>query len=66
MDKTNEKLQSYPDIITIEDIMEYLSITRAVAYNLLKSGSIKGAKVGKTWKIKKDNFTEYLLNIGLL
>ena len=22
MDKTNEKLQSYPDIITIEDIMD--------------------------------------------
>lgn len=66
MNKMDEKIQSYPNIMSIEDIMDYLSISKISAYNLLKNNIIKGAKVGKTWKIKKDNFIEYLNNIGLL
>lgn len=62
----SNKLKDYPDIISVEDIMSYLSISNVTAYSLLKSGKIKAAKVGKTWKITKDNFKEYLSSIGLL
>ena len=60
------KLKDYPDIISVEDMMNYLSISNTTAYTLLKTGKIKAAKVGKSWKITKDNFTDYLSSIGLL
>lgn len=63
---TNNNLKDYPDIISVEDIMKYLSISNVTAYSLLKSGKIKAAKIGKSWKITKDNFREYLSSVGLL
>ena len=39
--------REYPDILTIEQLMEMLHIGRNSAYSMLKDGLIKTIKVGK-------------------
>lgn len=54
MDKT------YSRIMTIEELCEFLVIGRNAAYRLLSSGIIKGFRVGRIWKIPRENVNEYI------
>lgn len=55
------KLYNYPDILTIDDVMDILHIGRGQCYDYLKSGLLKGFKLGvKTWKIPKDSVIEFI------
>ena len=45
------------------EVMEILQISRATLFNYLKSGKIKGTKIGGSWRFTKDdiyNFTNGL------
>lgn len=50
----------YSEIITIEELMELLMVGKNVAYSMLKSGEIKGFKIGKKWKIPKQSVEAYI------
>ena len=45
--------EKYPDIITINQLMEMLNIGKSSAYNLLQKKSIQHVKVGKKYIIPK-------------
>ncbi len=53
---------SYNDyeILTPEDVMEYLYIGRNAVYKLLNSGELKAFRVGRNWKIPKKALDEYI------
>ena len=54
-------LYNYPDILTIDEVMSILHIGRGLCYEYLKSGLLKGFKIGsKTWKIPKDSVIEFI------
>ena len=53
---------NYPDIVSVEDLMEMLQIGQVLAYKLVKKGEIKSRKVGREYKIPKINVISYLLN----
>ena len=53
---------NYPDIVSVEDLMEMLQIGQVLAYKLVKKGEIKSRKVGREYKIPKINVSSYLLN----
>ena len=46
-------LDDYPDVLTVDQLMEILHIGRNAVYGLLKSGHIKTLRVGKRYIIPK-------------
>lgn len=48
------------NIITAEQVSEYLNIPLRTIYHLSKTGKIKGVKIGKQWRYNKDNIEKYL------
>lgn len=54
------ELDCYHDVMTVEDLMEYLYIGRSSAYKLLQSGKIKAVKIGRIYRIPRQAVTEYL------
>jgi excisionase family DNA binding protein len=49
-----------PELMTIEDVMKYLRKSRTTVYKLLREGDLKGIKVGRDWRVKKDDLQEYV------
>jgi len=56
----NEIFKDYPDVVSVEQLMEMLQIGQVLAYKLVKSGAIKSRKVGREYKIPKVNIVAYL------
>lgn len=56
----NEIFKDYPDIVSVEQLMQMLQIGQVLAYKLVKSGAIKARKVGREYKIPKINVIAYL------
>lgn len=50
----------YNDIVTIEELCYMLRIGRNKAYELLRSGKIRGFKEGRLWIIPKEAVVEYI------
>ena len=45
--------ETYPDILTINDLQKALGIGRTMAYRLVNNGSIKHLRIGESIKIPK-------------
>lgn len=48
------------DILTPEEVMDYLNIGRNSLYTLLNSGEIKAFRVGRNWKIPRKSLDKYI------
>ena len=53
----------YPDVITVEQIMEMLHIGKNAAYSLLKSGEIRTIRIGRRYIIPKQSIITYISSI---
>ena len=53
---------SYPDIVSISQLCEMLSIGRNTAYKLIDSGEIKSRKIGRVHKIVKSSVIKFIGN----
>lgn len=51
---------SYPDVVSVSELMDMLHIGKDTAYKLLQSGEIKSIKIGKKYRIPKKFILEYL------
>ncbi len=47
-------------LVTIDELCEELMIGRNAVYQLLASGELKGFRIGRIWKIPRENVTEYI------
>jgi len=56
-------LSNYPDVLTVDQLMDILHIGRNAAYGLLKSGDIKTLRVGRRYIIPKRNVAAYIISI---
>ena len=54
-------LNDSQDIITIDELCEWLCIGKNAAYRILNSGDIKAFKIGRIWKIPRGSVTEYII-----
>ena len=52
---------SYPDVVSVEEIQQILRIGKNAVYTLLKDGEIKSIKVGKRYIVPKKYVVEFLL-----
>lgn len=53
-------LNSYPDVLTVEQLAQALGIGQNAAYRLINSGTIGHKRIGKTIRIPKVCVTDYL------
>jgi excisionase family DNA binding protein len=51
-------------VLTIDELAEYLKISKSTLYKLAQEGSIPGQKVGKHWRFHKDAVDEWLRQRG--
>lgn len=49
-----------PEVLTLEQFMEYLAVGKTTAYKLLKDGEIKAFKIGRVYKIPRKSVEEYI------
>ncbi|MDQ6795178.1 MAG: helix-turn-helix domain-containing protein [Chloroflexota bacterium] len=44
----------------LSEVARRLTISRAAAYRLVRSGQLRGIRVGRTWRVLRDDFDAYL------
>lgn len=49
------------EILTTDEVMDYLLIGRNTLYELLRSKKIKGFKIGSCWKIPRKAVDDYIM-----
>ena len=47
-------------LFTVAEAARYLRVHEQTVYSLLRSGRLKGVKVGREWRIHKEALDEYL------
>ena len=50
----------YPDIMTINQVAEYFQISEVTTYKLVQEGSIPAFKIGRHWRVKRDDLDEFI------
>ena len=48
------------DILTIDDLADYLKISKSTLYKLVQEGGLPGQKVGKRWRFHKEAIDSWL------
>ena len=49
-----------PELMTVEELEQYLRFTRKTIYKLLKKGSIPATKIGNKWRFDKELIDKWL------
>lgn len=58
------KADYYGDVLTVSEMCCFMNICRNTAIKLLNNGTIKAAKVGRDWRIYKQNIIDYLNGVS--
>ncbi len=53
--------ESYPDVITVNELCEMLGISRKLAYRLLDRQEIRCVRLGRVFRIPKSAVIDYLI-----
>lgn len=53
-------LETYDDLLRVEEACEILHIGRNSLYELLRSGALKGFRQGRIWKVPKQSVVLYI------
>jgi excisionase family DNA binding protein len=48
------------EIMTIAQVAEYLQISEMTTYKIVNEGKIKAFKIGRHWRVKKEDLTEFI------
>jgi excisionase family DNA binding protein len=52
-----------PEIMSIEQLRQYLKIRHSTAKKLVESGEIKGRKIGVQWRVHKQAADNWLMGV---
>ncbi|MBT3236263.1 MAG: helix-turn-helix domain-containing protein [Bdellovibrionales bacterium] len=53
-------MKSYPEVMTTDDVLEYLKISRKTLMKLIREGMVPARKVGKNYRYLKSELEKYL------
>ena len=59
-------LDNYPDVLSFRQVMEITHVGRNLLLRLLNSGEIPAFKMGKLWKVYKQDLIQYMPSLGML
>ena len=51
---------SFDSLLTLKEAMEYLKLSRSTLYKLMEKGEIKGIKIGKVWRFRKEDIESFI------
>lgn len=57
-------LEQFPDILTVKDLQDVLSIGRSKAYAILHSGELQYITIGRQIRIPKKYLLDYLQKLS--
>ncbi|ENK0838699.1 helix-turn-helix domain-containing protein [Clostridium sporogenes] len=57
MKEENEK---YDEIMTVAEVAEYFKISEVTTYKLVQEGKIPAFKIGRHWRVKKEDLSEFI------
>lgn len=57
-------LEKFPDILTVKQLQDILSIGRSKAYLLLHSGELKYITIGRQIRIPKQYLLDYIADLS--
>lgn len=49
-----------PAVMTIDELAEYLQVSKSSLYKLVQTGQIPGQKVGKHWRFRRHTIDRWL------
>lgn len=49
------------EILTVDELAEYLKMSRAKIYHMAQRGELPAAKIGAHWRFRKDLIDDWLL-----
>lgn len=49
-------------VYTLKEVAEIVKIKERTLYHYLKTGKLKGVKIGRRWRISEDNLKAFLNN----
>lgn len=49
-------------IMTVEEVAEFLKLSKITIYKLVKKGHLPGFRVGNSWRFRKDKILEIISN----
>ena len=52
------------EILDLKEVAEYLGLNKRTVYNLVRKGEIPGTKIGRQWRVRKENLDELFRNPG--
>ena len=61
MDTADGKNQDRNEIMTVREVAEYLQLSEATIYLMARNGQIPAARIGKTWRFKKNVINDWLV-----
>ena len=53
------------ELMTVEEVAEYLRVKPSSVYEWVKNGKIPAAKVGRLWRFQREQIEEWVRNGGL-
>ncbi len=57
-----ELFTNYPDILSVQQLMELLQIGKVLAYRLIDTKKVKAIKIGREYKVLKNSIIEFINN----
>ncbi|MFC7062929.1 helix-turn-helix domain-containing protein [Halobacillus seohaensis] len=48
------------EILTIAQVADYLQISEVTTYKLVQEGRIPGFKIGRHWRVKKEELKDHI------
>ena len=58
--KENVNMPENPDVMTVEEVAEYLRISERTVYDWAQKGEIPGGKIGSSWRFSRKRIEEWL------
>ena len=53
-------IDKLPDIITLQELANFIKVSETTIRRAFKSGELKGFKIGKDWRFEKDEVLKWL------
>jgi excisionase family DNA binding protein len=60
MPESIQKIKDDLTILTVHEVAEYLRMSEAKVYRLVKEGHLPVIRIGKTWRFRKDLLDDWL------
>ena len=69
MDKEERRMES-PDgggdrLLTVEDVKDRLSVSRATVYNLLHAGALPSVTIGRSRRVRQSDVARFIAREGV-